>query len=480
MTSWLKAFTLTAFFYISLMEAVQAGGDTAKQAVLELPFNVQNDQGVFLIVTDIHFDPFADPSILKKLNAAPVDQWKTIFESSRLKGFSQFGRDTNYPLMMSAIQAAQSLETSFDFVFYPGDYLSHNFTNTYQQYISDRQEDLAKFVEKTMLFVGNTINSAFSDAPTLGTFGNNDSICGDYMIYPDSPLLKALKPVWKQQSEAPLGSFRDFTAGGSYSIPHPTVPNHEIISLNNIYWSIKYTDRCNKNANDPGNAQLLWLEQTLSRLKQQGRSATLLMHIPPGINAYSSSANSGTSCRSNVRPFWKKQYSNAFLNLTRRFSDVLSDSYSGHTHMDNFRVLSDKPGKPFLFTHITPSVSPVFDNNPAFEVVLYDKKTGEVIDYATYYLKNLQKAGRKEPGKWSLEYSFRKAYGMEAVTPDTLGKLSNLIQSTPSIRRKFMNFYAVETIDQSTPLENSWKTYQCVQTNITAKDFANCYCNYDK
>jgi hypothetical protein len=36
------------------------------------PFTPGPGQGVFLIVPDIHFDPFADPAIVKELAAADV------------------------------------------------------------------------------------------------------------------------------------------------------------------------------------------------------------------------------------------------------------------------------------------------------------------------------------------------------------------------------------------------------------------------
>ena len=36
----------------------------------------------WLIVSDIHFDPFANPKLVDRLAAAPPDQWRAIFESA--------------------------------------------------------------------------------------------------------------------------------------------------------------------------------------------------------------------------------------------------------------------------------------------------------------------------------------------------------------------------------------------------------------
>src|SRR5262249_14433439 len=44
-----------------------------------LPFTAGAGQGVFLHVSDIHFDPFADPALVPRLIAAPVDEWQAIF-----------------------------------------------------------------------------------------------------------------------------------------------------------------------------------------------------------------------------------------------------------------------------------------------------------------------------------------------------------------------------------------------------------------
>jgi hypothetical protein len=60
-----------------------------------LPFAPGPGQGVFLIISDIHFDPFADPAIVEELVAADLDAWRGIFERSQKKGFAQYGSDTN-------------------------------------------------------------------------------------------------------------------------------------------------------------------------------------------------------------------------------------------------------------------------------------------------------------------------------------------------------------------------------------------------
>jgi hypothetical protein len=79
--------------------AADAGADA-------LPFAPGQGQGVFLIISDIHFDPFADPAIVEELVAADVDAWREIFERSRQKGVRSPGRSA--PIRRSARSTSSS------------------------------------------------------------------------------------------------------------------------------------------------------------------------------------------------------------------------------------------------------------------------------------------------------------------------------------------------------------------------------------
>ena len=111
-----------------------------------LPFTPGPGEGVFLIVSDLHFDPFADPAIVEELAAADVQAWPAIFESSKERGFAQYGSDSNYPLMASALEAARRMLPRPDFVLYPGDYLAHEFETKFDRHAGGGQEDFERFV----------------------------------------------------------------------------------------------------------------------------------------------------------------------------------------------------------------------------------------------------------------------------------------------------------------------------------------------
>lgn len=439
-----------------------------------LPFTVGPGQGLFLIISDIHLDPFADPAIVEELVAADVDAWSGIFESSNVPGFAQYGSDSNYALMMSALEAARRLLPRPDFVLYPGDYLAHRFESKFDADAGGGPEAYGRFVIKTMAFMSDQLRDSFPGAPVYGTLGNNDAICGNYMIAPGQTFLGAVGELWAARSEHP-DAFDDFGVGGFYAVPHPTVPNRDLIVLNNIFWSANYHNRCNPQGGDPGAAELAWLEWTLYRTALRGRTASLLFHIPPGIDGYGAAHGKGT-CRENVTPYLKEAYAGPFLALLEQYRHVLQSSWSGHTHMDEFRVAS-AAGEPILVTQVTPAVSPIYQNNPAFGVVLYDRATGEPIDYAIVYLTNLASAGRGEAAKWAVEYTFRGAYGYTAYTPKTANELAQAIRSDTAVRDDFISFYPVETASTGPPIDQgNWKAYACAQTELTPESFAACAC----
>src|ERR1700722_12418819 len=55
-----------------------------------------------LFLSDIHFDPFFDPSLMDSLVKSDPSDWKSIFERSALTQLSPYRSDTNYPLLKSA------------------------------------------------------------------------------------------------------------------------------------------------------------------------------------------------------------------------------------------------------------------------------------------------------------------------------------------------------------------------------------------
>ena len=400
-----------------------------------------------LLLSDIHFDPFADPAIACRLASSPVENWTAILQSPANTKFPPYGSDTTYPLFVSTLASAK--QRKYDHVIVTGDFLRHNFQQAFQQAMAGcKGQDYSGFVIKTMRFVNLRIREAFPTLPVINVLGNNDSTCGDYEISPDDPhgdasLLAALAKEWRVSGES-------FRIGGYYSIPSPVVPRQEFVVLNDIFWSAKYKDACGPQQSDPGGGEMSWLAWTLFRLQSEKKTAVLIMHIPPGIDAYSSSQ---VACPSPAVTFWNPAYGDQFMALLQKYPGVVTGAFAGHTHMDDFRVFAG------VGMHIIPAVTPDFGNNPAFQV-------GSASDFTTvYFAKQL----------WQPEYTFSKAYGFP-FSEANLQTLAGQISSDPKVRGVFSGFYAVSATPSPITAQN-WKFYSCAQTEMGAAGYNRCACS---
>jgi sphingomyelin phosphodiesterase acid-like 3 len=416
--------------------------------------------GKALLIADLHFDPLSDPAIVKQLIAAPVSEWESIFAGSGQTGYAHSPQDSNYPLLNSALSAAAG-QTPIDFAIALGDYLRHDFETAFTKTGGDPKE-FAAFATKTAVYVSHTLQTKLG-VPVYLALGNDDSPCGDYQMTPGSPFLAALADALDVLVQNPEAT-ADFRAGGFYELPHPTVPDCKILVLNSVLWSSKYSN-CGPDKSDPGAAELDWLSAKLYRAKTLGNRVILVMHIPPGIDSYNS-AKAGSSKPGTE--FWQDGYFTRFGELMQGYGDMVQIAFAGHTHMDDFRVLSTPDGTEVAFC-ITPAVSPIFGNNPAFSIFDYNLSTGAVSDLATYYL-DLAKGG--DNPRWALEYRFSKVYGYSAYTAANLGALTAAIQTDPAVRQVFADYYAVSAPSPINP--KNWPFYICAQAHLAASDYGSC------
>src|SRR5262249_17512863 len=123
----------------------------------QLPFTPGAGQGVFLHVSDLHFNPFADPTIVRRLIAAPVEQWAAIFRASKNTPFWDKNQDTTYALLTSMLAAAKG--PAYDYVLSTGDVLSHDFKDEFVK-VGGTEAEYAGFVIKTMRFVDRMLKAS--------------------------------------------------------------------------------------------------------------------------------------------------------------------------------------------------------------------------------------------------------------------------------------------------------------------------------
>jgi 3',5'-cyclic AMP phosphodiesterase CpdA len=421
---------------------------------------------MFLMLSDIHFDPYADPAIMKELGAKPLP----ACQASASGSFSKYGSDTNYPLLKSTLEnvAATAAQNHFhyDYVIVTGDFLAHNFDKRYRQCVGVDYEAYGKFASDTMSFVDSMISKALPGVPVFAALGNNDSDRGDY-AEPSDAFLQTVGQDWTRAwgnlpSTTRATALASFARAGNYALPHPTVPHNELVILNSNLWTARKPQACGEADPDPG-GQFQWLEETLGAVKRAGGTATLIMHIPPGIDAMRSSAGAPVA-------LWTDRCTQKLIAELTDFRGVVRDIYAGHIHRDDFRLFPDREAKPLGTIHIVPAVSPVFFDNPAVEIGWYDKSKGALRDYAPLYLDltNPQPA-------WALEYVFTRAYGRPRPNLAALEALSREIhEGNPNsgVGRQYATYYGAGVAWFLTPA--NWLNYTCAQSEISISGFAQC------
>ncbi len=78
--------------------------------------------GQFLLISDLHFDPFYDGALFDQLDTQPVETWGKILEKSQPAGFNLMGTDSNFALLTSSLDEAARRLPGPDFILYPGVY----------------------------------------------------------------------------------------------------------------------------------------------------------------------------------------------------------------------------------------------------------------------------------------------------------------------------------------------------------------------
>jgi sphingomyelin phosphodiesterase acid-like 3 len=438
-------------------------------AAVTLPVRAQDTAApaaTFVSLSDLHFNPFYDPTLVPKLVAADVGEWPALFASSQVTAPSAYGADVNDPLLVSTLAGLRSFAPDPDFVLITGDFLGHDFSQLFQQESPDKSpQAYRRFVRKTLEFLTARLTAVFPGKPVIPAVGNNDDFCGDYAIEPRGPFLSMLREVWEPLLGGRPGTFaRTFPIGGFYSLPHPTVPKLRVVVLNTVFFSRKYKNACGEGG-DPAGFELGWLEATLDAAARDGERVWLIFHIPPGIDVYATLGNG--VCPSTPVPLWGADDATGFFQVLADNGGLIAAAFAGHTHMDEMRL---PPSMSFL--HGTPAVSPIFGNNPGFQVFSYLRSSGELLDERTYFL-NL--VAPVPAPRWELEYGFQQAYGQTGYDGAALRSVRDSVASSAEVRDRYMTFYPMGSYQSSADKAN-WRAYWCGIDHFTPADFASCVC----
>ena len=443
-----------------------------------------------LVVSDIHFNPMADGTLVADLVTADPTQWEAILERSKLTRFSQYGEDTNWWLLRSALDQMRATLPHPAFIMVPGDLLAHEFPKTYATVTHDNdREHYRTFVLKTVDFLALEFRKRFGDTKTLVAPGNNDEECGDNSIEANGRFLHDTADLARGAAQADSEFNNEWKALGSYNVPHPAIRGVRIISLNTAVFSNKYhpasfSQGCTPVASNAGNDLLAWLESNLVTAKQANEKVWLMFHVPPGIDgsttaqkhellARETTSPADSVCSKAVVPMWVPAWTSQFDSLLENYQDTVIASFAGHTHTDDFRLIGALGSKK-EFVLINPAISPVNKQNPAFRVVTFESD-GSLADQSTYYLTNLQDASSKTQGRWKKEYTFSQEWKARQINVASLETIYSQIGAGQKSRDRWLKLYNVSSSAAQVPA-GSVRGLYCAIGSLDPEAYTTCYC----
>jgi len=385
-----------------------AGSLFAANPISHLPETPSASSSIhFLSLADIHFDPFISCQnkvpcpLVEKLRQAPANQWAMILAKYDT-ALPQDKQDSNYPLLVSALQAAKKVGEAkhVQFVLILGDFLGHDFRSHYKKYSTDPHiAGYVSFVKKTFEFLMGELQRTFPTTDVYTVVGNNDSYQGDYFSKPKGRFFQEMATRWSgliKNKSNQSSMAKTFATAGYYALTIPGQPELRLIVLNSNLFS---SERIGRGLEEAANQELEWLHKELIDVKEKHQKAFIAMHIPMGIDIYKSLR---------VRLFtllglWQSSDRQRFQVELQEFSQDISAVFTGHLHSDFFQVMNLGRTNAILMAG-TPSISPIFGNNPGFKIYAYSAASLALEDFITYYFPlNNEKA-------WGMENDFNRLY----------------------------------------------------------------------
>ncbi|MDB5149683.1 MAG: hypothetical protein JWQ57_3703 [Mucilaginibacter sp.] len=266
-----------------------------------------------------------------------------------LKCKNFYHTDTDTTLFLSAIKNVKP--GKYPFIIMPGDLLKHNGHSK-------------EVMDKTFAYIIKNVQRIDKDAIILPALGNNDCIAHNTPnkeTY-DTFYKTLLEPIDQHKKIA-----RTFYKGGYYAYEKDDL---SIIVLNTVLFMCE-----NKNLASAARAELRWLENKLSTLKPN-QSVWLVYHVPPGIDRFSKT------------PSWQDSIQVTYAHIIEKYASLIKFQLAGHTHMIDAKLMINN-GKLFSTVVIAPGLDSRNSNNPAYQVMHFNKHDKKVNEINTYYTDSL-------------------------------------------------------------------------------------------
>ncbi len=435
--------------------------------------------GAALVISDVHFNPFVHTNVVTQLVATAYTGWRTLLEPYTNNAYfeqSEWGeRNVNYKLFDSALNNAAAALPEPDFILYLGDFPVHNTRDHFIAYTGDASDaGWRSFAYKLLGFTGLEIARRYPGVPVFSVLGNNDTYLEDYQLDPEGTYLADAAGLIFTNGLSNACAFSafapDFRKGGYYSLPVSTAA--QMIALCSAWLSSLYTNPSGFSAYDPATNELGFLDDELDACSAAGRSAWVLVHIPPGVDAYATFQGwGGAGELTNVTMMWKGPYLEKFIEIVTAHSNTVKQVFSGHTHEREFRLVSDPASSNAAASaHIAPGVDFSHGNNPAFQIVTYERADFDVKAELTYAISRSQHQGQTRPADWDIAASYNHSFGNTNFAAAAMDGVYTSVTNSVSERQAYWCMYETGSGRNMLTVTN-WPVYSTAIRWLTATQF---------
>lgn len=417
----------------------------------------------FIAIADIHFNPFIGcdkyPNvcpILSELRVADIQSWDAIFQKYTDSIQTHYHQDTDYLLLQSTLTELRTLfhQERPTFILMLGDFLAHKFPEQYKKYAGEESiTGYQTFVKKTFQYLTYKLNQVASTTPIYPILGNNDSYNGNYKVDPQGSFLQDSADIFVtliKNKNNQQQFLHEFPNSGYYAIT--LAKNRRLIVLNSVLFSaMHHTQAMQKAAME----QLSWLELQLSTANQQQQNVLLVLHIPPGVDAFLTTKMRFDIIRDLWHPlFWQATYNERFLALLQHYSTTIAGVLPAHIHNDAFQLIASKTLKTFIPVSFVPAISPIYGNNPGLKVFNYNPWTLQLVNFKTYFYPFSEK---KSP-RWQQEYDFNAVYQPRCKQCSLMSGMLRLTKDNRLVD-SYEKYYAVGRNAQPITTQHAWVPY---------------------
>lgn len=392
-----------------------------------LPKAFLSQNFTILVANDMHsLDQFETCSV--------PSQAQDKFSYPYVYKYGRIGQNPPLSLINMLFSQMHQQNSSPDILLLLGDYPAHSYAqDPAKAYSKSTYSQLKSIIQQ----VTNEAKTYYPSTIMLPVLGNND-FKFNYQVPKTTEkhdYYQFLFRIWFEEHEPNrnLDSYSEiketFLAGGFYKLDYDS--NLRIIVLNTMYYA-----RSNKELIDPKTAvvQLKWFQRQMIEAKEKNMQVILIYHVFPGY-CY--------GVKKLVYNF-KEVYTKFFEKMLRVYRKNILMSISAHTHISSFRAhkfqkksleKTNPKLKRFGYfgnTFISPSMSPVYRNNPGYSTFYLEKNnnyTARDMLYTHFDLYNYNKweelskfEQNIKPDYYFFNYSFTNTYGVHDLSPKSVRK----------------------------------------------------------